>query len=120
VPDTSLFWYLYFLIQYDKVVYSGIGLLLCRHRHQQYIDATFKRSLRGSSSRCFLVDIHVPPQWSNRHLLLLLIDKKRKEPKLRPVFGHATAPKSLLFGEFTPSATEKSKHMNACGKPIQP
>jgi hypothetical protein len=42
--DTSLFWYFYSPIRYTKVVYSGIGLSLCHHRSQQYIDATFKSS----------------------------------------------------------------------------
>jgi hypothetical protein len=28
--------------------------------------------------------MHVPPQWVNMHLLLSLIEKKRKEPKLTP------------------------------------
>jgi hypothetical protein len=41
-------------------------------------------SWRGSSSRWFLVDMHIPPQWVNMHLLLSLIEKKRKEPKLTP------------------------------------
>jgi hypothetical protein len=32
----------------------------------------------------FLVDMHVEPQWANMHLLLLLIDDKRGEPKMTP------------------------------------
>jgi hypothetical protein len=35
-------WYFYSPIRYTKVVYSGIGLSLCHHRSQQYINATFK------------------------------------------------------------------------------
>jgi hypothetical protein len=83
-PNTSLFLYFYSLARYNKVVYSGIGMSLHRHRHQQYINATPKSSWRGSSSRWFLVDMHVPPQWSNMHLLPSLIDTKRKELKLTP------------------------------------
>jgi hypothetical protein len=41
-PDTSMFWYFYSPVRYTKVVYSGIGLSLCQHRSQEYIDATFK------------------------------------------------------------------------------
>jgi hypothetical protein len=58
--DTSLFWYFYSLVHYDKTVFSGIGLSLYRSRRKDYIDATFKSSWRGSSQRWFLVDMHVP------------------------------------------------------------
>jgi hypothetical protein len=77
----SLFLYFYNLACYDKIVYSRIGLLLHRSRRQAYIDATFKSSWRGSSQRWFLVDIHVAPQWANRHMLPPLIDNKQREPK---------------------------------------
>jgi hypothetical protein len=40
--NTSLFWYFYSPIHYDKVIYSGIGLSLRRNRRKNYIDATFK------------------------------------------------------------------------------
>jgi hypothetical protein len=60
-PDTSWFWYFYSPARYDKVVYSGIGLLLHFHRQKEYIHATFKSSWRGSSQRWFLVDMHVAP-----------------------------------------------------------
>jgi hypothetical protein len=47
-PNTSLFWYFYSLVRYNKVVYSGIGLSLHCHRIHKYIDATFKSSWRVS------------------------------------------------------------------------
>jgi hypothetical protein len=50
-PNTSLFWYFYSPTRYNKVVYFGIGLSLRRHRSQEYIDATFKSSWRGSLLR---------------------------------------------------------------------
>jgi hypothetical protein len=50
VPDTSLFWYFYSLAQYNKVVYSRIGLWLHRHCCREYIDGTYNGSWRGSSS----------------------------------------------------------------------
>jgi hypothetical protein len=80
--DTSLLWYFYSPTRYDKVVYSRIGLSL-RHSHRnEYINTTFKSSWRGSSQRWFLVDMHVPPQWANRHLLPPLIDNKRGEQEM--------------------------------------
>jgi hypothetical protein len=82
--DTSLFWYLYSPSCYGKVIYSRIGLSLCCNRQKDYIDATFKSSWRGSSRMWFLVDMHVPPQWVNRHLLPPLIDNKRGESELTP------------------------------------
>jgi hypothetical protein len=66
--DTSLFWYFYSSIWYNKVAYFGIGLSLHRHRIHEYIDATFKSSWRGSQSKLFLVDMHVEPQWANMQL----------------------------------------------------
>jgi hypothetical protein len=83
-PDTSLFWYFYSLARYNKVVYSGIGLSLHLHRSQEYIDATFKRSWRGSLPRWFLVNKHVELQWMNMHLVPLVIDDKRGELKMTP------------------------------------
>jgi hypothetical protein len=65
-PDTSLFWYFYSPARYNKVVYSGIGLPLRRHRIHEYIDATFTISWRGSQSKWFLGDMHVKPKWVNR------------------------------------------------------
>jgi hypothetical protein len=82
--DISLFWCFYSPARYNKVVYSGIGLPLCHHRSQECISATFKSSWRGSSPKWVLVDMHVEPQWANRHLLPPHIDKKRKEPKMTP------------------------------------
>jgi hypothetical protein len=82
--DTSLFWYFYFPAQYNKVVYSEIGLSLRCHRSQEYIDATFKSSWSGSLSRWFLVNMYVGPQWVNMHMLPLFIDDKRVEPKMTP------------------------------------
>jgi hypothetical protein len=73
--DTSLFWYFYSPVRYNKVVYSGIGLSLHRHCSQEYIDTTFRSSWRGSLPRWFLVDMLVLPP---------LIDDKRGEPKVTP------------------------------------
>jgi hypothetical protein len=65
-PDSSLFWYFYSLVRYNKVVYSRIGLSL-RHDHiHEYISATFKSSWRGSQLKWFFVDMHAEPQWVNR------------------------------------------------------
>jgi hypothetical protein len=41
-PATSFFSYFFGLARYDKHVLSGIGLLLCRHRWKEYLDAIFK------------------------------------------------------------------------------
>jgi hypothetical protein len=82
--DTSLFWYFYSLTRYNKVVYSGIGLSLHHHHSQEYIDATFKSSWRGSLATSFLVNMHVEPQWANRHMLPPLVIDKRGEPKMTP------------------------------------
>jgi hypothetical protein len=75
--DISLFWY-------NKVVYFRIELPLHRNHHLEYIDAIFKSFWRVSSSRWFLVDMHIQPQWANRHLLPPLINKKRGEPPMTP------------------------------------
>jgi hypothetical protein len=83
-PDTSLFWYFYSLARYDKVIYSRIGLSLHRSRWKAYIDGTFKGCWKGSSQRWFLVDMHVPPQWANRHMLSPLINNKRGKPEMTP------------------------------------
>jgi hypothetical protein len=82
--DTSLFWYFYSPACYDNTVYSGIGLSLCHSHRQAYIDSTFKSSWRGSSQRWFLVDMHVAPQWVNRHFLPPLINNMRGEQKMTP------------------------------------
>jgi hypothetical protein len=68
MPDTSLFWYFYSPVRYNKVVYSWISFSLHHHHIHEYIDATFKSSWRGSQSKWFLVDMHVEPQWANRQL----------------------------------------------------
>jgi hypothetical protein len=68
VTNTSLFWYFYSSTRYNKVVYSGIGLSLRRHRIHEYIDATFNCSWWGSQLKWFLVDMHVEPQWANMQL----------------------------------------------------
>jgi hypothetical protein len=80
----SLFWYFYSLARYEKVVFSGIGLSLWRHRREEYIKVSFKESWKGASRRWFLVDMHVQPQWVNMYLLPPLINKKRGEPKMTP------------------------------------
>jgi hypothetical protein len=41
-PDTSLFWYFYSPSRYDKQVFFGIGLSLCRHHQNEYPSAKFK------------------------------------------------------------------------------
>jgi hypothetical protein len=61
---------------------SGIGLSLRCHRRAEYIKASFKGNWKGASRWWFLVDMHVQPQWVNRHLLPPLIDKKWGEPKM--------------------------------------
>jgi hypothetical protein len=83
-PDPSLFWYFYSPARYGEVVYSGIELSLRHNRRKAYIDATFKRSWQGSSQWWFLVDMHVPPQWANRYLLLPLIGDKREKLEMTP------------------------------------
>jgi hypothetical protein len=65
-PETSLFWYFYSPVRYTKVVYSGIGLSLRRHRSKQYIVGTFKSSWKDSQKKWFFVDMHVQPQWVNK------------------------------------------------------
>jgi hypothetical protein len=75
-PDTNLFWYFYSSAWYEKVVFSGIGLSFHCHPREEYIKASFKSSWKGASRPWFLVDMHVQPQWLNRHLLPPLIDKK--------------------------------------------
>jgi hypothetical protein len=49
MADTSLFWYFYSLTHYDKVVFSGIDLSLCRHRWKDYIRASFKGCWKGAT-----------------------------------------------------------------------
>jgi hypothetical protein len=82
--DTSLFWYFYSLARYEKVDFSEIGLSLCHHRWDEYIPASFRGSWKGASRWWFLVDMHIQPQWVNRHLLPPLIDDERGEPKMAP------------------------------------
>jgi hypothetical protein len=40
--DTILFWYFYSPGRYEKIVFSGIGLSLCRHHRKDSLDITFK------------------------------------------------------------------------------
>jgi hypothetical protein len=84
VLDTSIFWYFYSSARYEKVVFSDIGLSFRRNCWDEYIHTSFKGSWKGASRWWFLVDMHVQPQWANMYLLLLLIDKKRGEPKMTP------------------------------------
>jgi hypothetical protein len=81
-PDTSLFWHFYSLVRYNKVAFSGIGLLLHCHRIHEYINATFKSSWWGSQSKWFLVDMHVEPQWANRQLYPPDYRSEAREPKM--------------------------------------
>jgi hypothetical protein len=77
-----MFWYFYSPAHYDKIIFYEIRLSLRRSHRKDYNDATFKSSWRGSSQLWFLVDMHIPPQWANRHLLPPLIDNKRGEPEM--------------------------------------
>jgi hypothetical protein len=72
-----MFWYFYYLALYDKVVHSRIGLSLRRHRRKEYLNATFKGYWKGASQKWFLVDMHILPQWTNKHLFPPQIDDKR-------------------------------------------
>jgi hypothetical protein len=81
-PDTSLFWYFYYLARYDKHIFSRIGLSMLRHRRNEYLNATFKGYWKGASQKWFLVDMHTDPQQTNKHLLPSHIDDKRTEPEL--------------------------------------
>jgi hypothetical protein len=72
-------------VRYNKAVYSVIRLSRHHRRIQEYINATFKSSWRGSLPRWFLVDMHVEPQWMHRHLLPPThthIHKKQGEPEM--------------------------------------
>jgi hypothetical protein len=75
-PDTSLFWYFYSPAQYDKQVFSEIGLLLRYHHQKKYLDATFKSCWKGVSRMWFHVDIHAKPQWTNKQLLSSQVNDK--------------------------------------------
>jgi hypothetical protein len=79
-PDTSLFWYYYSPTRYSKVVYGGIGLSLRRHRHNEYILASFKSCWKGSQERWVLVDIHKPAPWGNMFMFPPIIKDKWNEP----------------------------------------
>jgi hypothetical protein len=133
MPDTSLFWYFYSSTQYNKVVYSGIGLSHRHHRIHEYIDATFKSSWQGSQSKWFLVDMHVKPQWANMQLYPPLVDKKQGEPKMTPCLAALVKQVAELrtaglrachyVEEFTlwwirPLAVGRNWHMTARGLPI--
>jgi hypothetical protein len=76
IPYISLFWYFYSPARYDNTMYFEIRLSLRRNLRDGYLEATFKGSWRGASRRWFLVDMHVPPQCTNKHLLSPLIDNK--------------------------------------------
>jgi hypothetical protein len=78
--DTSLFRYFYSLARYENGVFFRFGLSLCSHRRKDYLDATFKGCWKGASQKWFLVDMCVPPQWVNKHLLLPHIDDSPPSP----------------------------------------
>jgi hypothetical protein len=59
-------------------------LSLRRHHRKEYLDATFKGNWKGASRKWFLVDMHVLPQWTNKHLLPPQIEDKRGEPEMTP------------------------------------
>jgi hypothetical protein len=65
-PDTILFWYYYSFARYSKVVYGKIGFSLRRHRHDEYILASFKSSWKGSQERWILVDMHKLAPWGKQ------------------------------------------------------
>jgi hypothetical protein len=69
LPDTNMFWYFYYLTRYDKEVFSSIGLMLCHNCQKEYLNTTFRGSWKGASRKWFHVDIHIEPQWMNKHLL---------------------------------------------------
>jgi hypothetical protein len=56
--------------------------MLCRNHREEY--ATFRGCWKGVSQKWFHVDIHGEPQWLNKHLLLMLVENKRKEPEITP------------------------------------
>jgi hypothetical protein len=85
--DTNLFLYFKYLARYDKTIFSGISLSRSRHRQKEYLDATFKGCWKGASRKWFLVDMHVLPQWSNKHLLPPHIDDKQGEPEMTPLLA---------------------------------
>jgi hypothetical protein len=133
-PDISLFMYFYSPARCEKTIFSGIGMSLCHHHWKEYLDATFKGSWKGDSWKWFLVDMHVLPQWMNKHLLPPQIEDKWGEPEMtpclaalvkwvtdsvNPVFEHVIVPKNLLFGGFTLSTVGRSWCMNVCGLLIQ-
>jgi hypothetical protein len=83
-PDTSLFWYFYSPAHCENKLFYGLGLTLRRNRWDEHPKATFKGCWKGSSQGWFHVDMAVVPQWSNKHMLLALIDDKQKAPKMMP------------------------------------
>jgi hypothetical protein len=80
--DTSLLCYYYSPVRYSKVVYGGIGLSLRRHRHEEYISASFKSCWKGSQERWILVHMHKPAPWGITLLFPLIIKDKRNEPPM--------------------------------------
>jgi hypothetical protein len=82
--DTSLFWYFYGPTWYDKHAFFGIGLTLRHHQWKQYLDATFKGCWKGATRKWLLIDMHTDPQWTNKYILLPLIDDKPREPEITP------------------------------------
>jgi hypothetical protein len=88
-PHTCLFSYYYSSARYEKTVFSGIVLSLHRHRQQEYLDATFRGSQKGTSQKWFLIGMHTAPQWTNKHLLPPHIDDKQREPKMTPCMQQA-------------------------------
>jgi hypothetical protein len=83
-PTTSLFCYFYSLAHYEHKLFYGLGLTLRRNCRDEYPKSTFKTSWKGSSRRWFHVDLAIVPQRSNKHLLLPLVDDKKKAPKMSP------------------------------------
>jgi hypothetical protein len=80
--NISLFWYYYSPALYSKVIYDGIGLSLCHHRHDKYILASFKSCWKRSQERWILVYMHKPAPWRNKVLFPPIIKDKQNEPPM--------------------------------------
>jgi hypothetical protein len=85
--------------------------------------------LEGLLKKWFLVDMHVEPQWVNKHLFPSLIKDKRGETPMTPRLvalvkrvastrlglRPATTPKNSPFGKFAPLAIGRSWLLNDRG-----
>jgi hypothetical protein len=87
-PDTGLFWYYYSIVQYTKIIFSGIGLSLRCKCRDEYIKTIFKSCWKGDHKKWILVDMHVQSPWVNKLLFSPAIKNKRMEP---PMIDHLAA-----------------------------